>query len=101
MDESKVMKKYLWIFIYIVFAIVLSGCSCYWNAGCHYPNERCNEHQVYTPCGSYIDHLCENICSQCKFNEPECTLCWNCIDTNECPVASQFQYCCKGTNYTM
>lgn len=88
---------------FFLFTLTLSGCyPCYWNAGWHYPGGRCNEYQVYTPCGNYIKHFCDDLCEEeCKFHGPACDMCWQCVSANECAVASQFQYCCKGTCCTM
>ncbi len=49
--------------------------------GCALPPSGCWSHQVkQTSCGHVLIDRCESVCNRCKFDDPNCQLCWSCIN---------------------
>jgi hypothetical protein len=90
------MKTIMLVVLSVVSFCLLSSCGV-WNGGCGEPNGCWKRYFIKTnTCGTYVSHPCVPYCNRCTFNEPECQMCWSCVQRDGCgyPRIKQGPYTC-------
>jgi hypothetical protein len=76
------MKTKYFLIIFSLLALFLSGCTSI-NGGCGKQYGCCITAVQKYPCKMIVNR-CEAACQACNFNDPACTMCWDCINYSGC-----------------
>lgn len=91
------MKAAVLMVLSIMSLSLLTSCRSF-DGGCGEPTGCWKRYYINGSCGTYVTSPCEAICYKCTFNEPECKICWDCMDRDGCGYPRAFlgpqRYCC-------